>query len=171
MMNDEHANLKKTTPNPSIPNAARNTMERELSISGDDHPIVLFDGVCNLCNSSVQFIIDRDPGAIFRFAPLQSGLGEMLVKIHGLPEDIETIVLIESGRAYSHSTAALRIARRLQGAWKLLYGFIIIPRFLRNVGYRFVARNRYRWFGKEESCRMPTPELQQRFITMDPMGS
>lgn len=139
-----------------------------MSEAPPQHPIVLFDGVCNLCNSAVQFILDRDPGAQFRFASLQSEPAAALLRAHGLHPpvgDPESIVLVEDGRAYESSTAALRIARRLPGAWKLAYAAIVVPRFVRDAVYRFIARNRYRWFGKKEVCWVPTPELRARFLT------
>lgn len=133
--------------------------------NADATAIVLFDGVCNLCDQSVQFIIQRDPKQYFKFAPLQSDLAKQLLQEHELnPKDLERVVLIENGKAYTHSTASLRVVRRLSGAWPLLYVFILVPRFIRNAIYRWVARNRYRWFGKKESCAMPTPENRARFL-------
>jgi predicted DCC family thiol-disulfide oxidoreductase YuxK len=129
--------------------------------------VVLFDGVCNLCNSSVNFIIDRDRHRYFHFAALQSDAGIELLRKHGRtppPGDPDSIILVENGRVYERSTAALRIARKLRGAWKILYAGIIVPRPLRDVVYKWIARNRYRWFGKKDSCRMPTPELKDRFL-------
>lgn len=129
--------------------------------------IVLFDGVCNLCNSTVQIIIDHDPKGYFRFASLQSETAKRLLGEHGMtpPEgDPDSILLIEGGRVHSHSGAALRIARRMSGAYALLWAFIAVPWFVRDVVYRFIARNRYRWFGREEACRIPTPELKARFL-------
>jgi predicted DCC family thiol-disulfide oxidoreductase YuxK len=137
---------------------------------GDDRqtpPVVLFDGVCNLCNGAVQFIIDRDPQSQFRFASLQSETGHTLLASHHyrLPEgDPETLVLVEGGVVYERSTAALKIARRLRGGWKLFAALLVLPRGLRDVGYNFIARHRYGWFGKTESCRLPTPELRARFL-------
>ncbi|TXK83566.1 thiol-disulfide oxidoreductase DCC family protein [Paenibacillus sp. N3.4] len=131
----------------------------------DDQAIVLFDGVCNLCSGAVQFILKNDPTGRFRFASLQSEIGQLLLKQHHLPTGIiSTIVLIEGGRSYTRSTAALRIARRLRGAWPLAYAAIVIPAPLRNLGYAYVARNRYRWFGKAEHCMLPKPEFKQRFL-------
>ena len=131
-----------------------------------DRPVVLFDGVCNLCNGSVQFIVARDPSAHFRFAPLGSAAAGSLVGesvLHGpLPD---SIVLMELRRMYTRSTAALRIARRLRFPWPLLYAFILVPRPLRDMIYAFIARNRYRWFGKRDTCMMPSPELRARFLT------
>ena len=131
------------------------------------HPVVLFDGVCNLCNGAVQFILDRDPAGTFRFASLQSERAAALLRAHGLEPpagDPESMVLIDGGRVYERSSAALRIARRLRGGWSLLYALVIVPRALRDAVYRVVARNRYRWFGKSDQCRVPTPELRARFL-------
>jgi predicted DCC family thiol-disulfide oxidoreductase YuxK len=129
------------------------------------HPTLLFDGVCNLCSGSVQFILKRDTRGRFRFASLQSEAGRRLMAGHGLdPDALSSVVLIEDGRAYQESTAALRIARHLPGAWKLLRVFTVIPRPLRDAAYRLIARNRYRWFGKTEACWLPTPELRARFL-------
>lgn len=126
--------------------------------------IVLFDGVCNLCNTSVQFIINRDPGARFQFASLQSAMGQQLLREHQIDPGDESIVLVENGRAYTHSTAALRIARWLSGGWSLFYGFVLVPTFIRDAAYRVVVHNRYRWFGKQELCMIPTPALRKRFL-------
>lgn len=129
-------------------------------------PIVLFDGVCNLCNTSVQFIIKRDPYARFRFAALQSPVGEVLCQQYRLdPTKTDSVILIENGKAHTHSGAALRIARQLRGPIKACYLFIIIPYFLRDLVYNLIARNRYRWYGKKEACMIPTPDLKSRFLT------
>ena len=131
----------------------------------EKHPILLFDGVCNLCNGAVQFIIERDEDGLFRFASLQSDAAKQLLeKYPEASEDISTIVLLEKGRLYTRSDAALRAARYLSGAWPALYGFIIIPRPIRNAVYDWIARNRYRWFGKKDQCMIPTPELKGRFL-------
>lgn len=128
-------------------------------------PVILFDGVCNLCNSSVQFVIERDKKEQFKFASLQSDYGQEQLKKHNLlDKNIDSIVLIENDKAYIKSTAALRIAKRLGSLYPLAYVFIIVPVFLRNLVYDFVARNRYKWFGKQESCWLPTPELRGRFL-------
>jgi predicted DCC family thiol-disulfide oxidoreductase YuxK len=127
--------------------------------------IVLFDGVCHLCNGSVNFIIERDPERRFRFAPIQSPIGQELLRRHDLPPDaIDTVVLIEGEKAYTRSTAALRIARRLGGLWPIAYAWIIVPRPIRDAVYKLVARNRYKWFGKKDACMMPTPEVRERFL-------
>lgn len=131
----------------------------------EKHPILLFDGVCNLCNGAVQFIIQRDPSGIFRFASLQSeAAAGMLARFPEAPRNISTIVLLENGRLYTRSDAALRAARYLPAPWPALYGFIIIPRPLRNAVYDWIARNRYRWFGKKDQCMVPAPELKERFL-------
>lgn len=133
--------------------------------------IVLFDGVCNLCNGAVQFILDRDRAGRFRFASLQSDSGRALLGQHGVPVpdgDPDSIILVEttaSGtRVLSHSTAALRIARHLSFPWFLGYAAIVLPRPLRDLVYRFIAKNRYRWFGKTNECRVPTPEIRARML-------
>jgi predicted DCC family thiol-disulfide oxidoreductase YuxK len=133
--------------------------------SGALRPIILFDGVCNLCNESVLFVIDRDPRATFDFASLQSDHARALLAEHGFSDtDVSTIVLVEAGKVYVRSTAALRIARRLSGPWPALYLALVIPRPIRDAGYRWIARNRYRWFGKLEACRIPAPEIAGRFL-------
>ena len=129
------------------------------------HPVLLFDGICNLCNGWVQFVIRHDPAGKFRFAALQSAKGQQLLKQYGLPhEHFTTLVLIENGQVYTRSSAALRIAKQLSGAWPMLYGFAVVPAFLRDGVYNLVAGNRYAWFGKQESCMLPTPELKARFL-------
>ncbi len=129
------------------------------------HPILLFDGVCNLCNASVQFVLKRDTEGQFRFASLQSEAAqELLRQFPEAPAGINTVVLIENGQLYTKSDAALRAAKRLPGPWPLLYGFILLPRSLRNLVYDWIARNRYRWFGKEDQCMLPRPEWKERFL-------
>ena len=128
-------------------------------------PVILFDGVCNLCNASVNFVIDRDHDSLFKLAALQSGPGEELLQKYQLSSDyLESIVLIDDHGVWRNSTAALRIARRLSGAWRLMYAFIIVPRPLRDAVYGWIARNRYKWFGKKDSCRLPTPDIATRFL-------
>ena len=130
-----------------------------------EHAVVLFDGVCNMCNGYVNYVIDHDPADYFRFASLQSEVGSKLAAEHGLDAGaLSTIILIEDGRAHVRSSAALRICRRLTGPLKLLWPFIIVPAFLRDLGYRLIAKNRYRLFGKRDACRLPTPEDQARFL-------
>ncbi|MEJ7609824.1 MAG: thiol-disulfide oxidoreductase DCC family protein [Ferruginibacter sp.] len=129
-----------------------------------DH-IILFDGVCNLCNSAVKFVIKHDRKQKFRFASLQSDTGQRLLKEHNLPaNDLNSFVYVKDDKVYTSSTAALKVSKLLTGPVKLLYGFIIVPPFIRNAVYRFIANNRYRWFGKKDSCMIPTPELRARFL-------
>ncbi len=128
-------------------------------------PVILFDGVCNLCNGAVNFVIDRDPDARFKLAALQSEPGRALAARCGIDADaLDSIVLVERGRCYTRSAAALRIARGLGGAWPLLAALEAVPAPLRDRIYAWVAANRYRWFGRRESCRVPTPELRGRFL-------
>ena len=127
--------------------------------------IILFDGICNLCNGFVQFVIAHDPDRKFKFASLQSDAAQLLLK--GLPENQRTtdsVMLLENGKVYQQSTAALRILQKLSGPWPWLYGFIIFPAFVRDWVYAWVAKNRYRWFGQRDSCMLPTPELKSRFL-------
>lgn len=131
----------------------------------ENQAIVLFDGVCNLCNKSVQFILKRDKNAYFHFAALQSEEGQARLKeLQRDRASFNSIVLMEKGQVYEKSTAALRIARRLGGAWPLLYGFIVVPKFIRDAVYGWIAKNRYRWFGKKDRCMMPKPEWKERFL-------
>ncbi len=127
--------------------------------------VILFDGVCNLCNGFVQFLIERDPKRRYRYASLQSETGQALMRSAGLPADeINTVVLMEEGTAYTHSDVALRVARHMGGLWPLATVLYIVPKFLRDAIYNWVARNRYRWFGKKEACMVPTPELKSLFL-------
>lgn len=128
-------------------------------------PIILFDGVCNLCNGAVQFVIRRDAKGMFKFASLQSEAGQRLLHDFNLPADnFNSFVLIEDGNVFTRSTAALKVAKALSGAIKLLYGFIIVPAFIRNGVYNIIAKNRYKWFGERNHCMIPTPALQSRFL-------
>jgi len=127
--------------------------------------IVLFDGVCNLCQSTVQFVIKHDHRKKIRFASLQGEFGQQVLKEHNLPlTNYNSFLFLENGRLHMKSGAALRLSRYLDGVWPLFYILIIIPPFLRNAVYGFIAKNRYRWFGKQESCWLPTPDLKQRFL-------
>jgi predicted DCC family thiol-disulfide oxidoreductase YuxK len=131
----------------------------------ETHSIILFDGVCNLCNGAINFVIKRDTGNVFKFATLQEEPGPSLLKEHGINTvDTDSIILLEKGKAYTKSTAALRLARKLSGGWSLLYGFIIIPAFIRNSVYDYIAKNRYKWYGRKDSCMIPTPELKDKFL-------
>ena len=133
--------------------------------------IILFDGVCNLCNGFVQFVIEHDPQARFQFAALQSEAGQSLLRQHGRDPaptgtDPDSVWLLDEGRLYSHSTAVLRIAKRLGGGWRLLVapGWLL-PAAVRDALYRFVARHRYQWFGRQQECWLPTPDLRARFLS------
>jgi len=130
-----------------------------------DKGLVLFDGVCNFCNSSINFIIRHDKTDHFRFLTLQSERGQKIIKQYNLdPENLQTVILLENGRIYTRSTAALRIARKLNGGWKLFYGFIIVPAVMRDFFYNVISKKRYKWWGKKESCMIPTPEVRQKFL-------
>ena len=127
--------------------------------------IVLFDGVCNLCNGLVQFLLRRDRRRRLRFTALQSDAGRALLEEYGMStETLETIVVLEGGRARVRSDAALFLARRLPWPWPLLAAFILLPRPLRDALYGIVARHRYRWFGRRESCTLPSAETADRFL-------
>lgn len=131
----------------------------------DSDRIVLFDGVCNLCNGSVQFIIRNDKEGKLKFASLQSDNGQQLLSRYSIDRSkVDSIVFIDQGKAYIESTAALRIAGYLDGLWKILVVFRIVPVFIRDAVYRWIARNRYRWFGKQDSCMMPEPGVRERFL-------
>lgn len=130
--------------------------------------VVLFDGVCNLCNGAVNFMIDRDPDGKLKFASFQSDAGKELLRTMGLPVpegDPTSIVFVVGDKAHDGSGAALRIAARLGFPWFLFSVFLVVPWFLRDLGYYLIAKNRYRWFGKGDACRVPTPELRARFLT------
>jgi predicted DCC family thiol-disulfide oxidoreductase YuxK len=136
-------------------------MAQELSM----HAILLFDGECNLCNHAVQFVIARDPNAYYRFAALQSEAGQRLLAQYQLPRShFDTIIMIENDQIYTKSTAGLRVVRKLYRLWPILYIFIILPKLIRDPIYDWVARNRIKWFGKRDSCMLPTPEIKLRFL-------
>jgi len=127
--------------------------------------IVLFDGICNFCNGSVNFVMKHDRAGYFKFAPLQSAIGrELLEQFHIDKTGTDSIIVIEGERAYTHSSGALRITRKLDGLWSMLYAFIIVPKPIRNYFYKLFAKYRYRLFGKKDVCMIPTPELKQRFL-------
>jgi predicted DCC family thiol-disulfide oxidoreductase YuxK len=127
--------------------------------------IILFDGICNLCNSSVLFVIRQDRHQKFKFASLQSAYGQQQMQYFHLPSgELSTVLLIKNGKLYQKSNAALEIARNLSGLWPLFYIFKVIPPFIRDGVYDWIARNRYRWFGKKNECMIPTPELKARFV-------
>jgi predicted DCC family thiol-disulfide oxidoreductase YuxK len=126
-----------------------------------DRPVILFDGVCNLCTASVCFVIERDSCKRFRFASLQSPTAERLLGRH---DDLESVVLVQGGKIYRKSGAALRIARRLDGLWPLLSVLLVIPRPLRGAAYDWIGRRRYRMFGRRDTCWVPRPQLAERFL-------
>ena len=131
---------------------------------GSDH-IILFDGICNLCNSAVQFVIRNDKKKRFKFASLQSEAGKFLLLKGNLePEKTDSFVLISEGFYYTRSTAALKVLKLLGGRWLLLYIFILIPAFIRDSVYNLIANHRYRWFGKKDSCMIPDASLKERFL-------
>lgn len=129
-----------------------------------EKPVIFFDGVCNLCNASVQFAIKHDKNEVFKFTALQGNYAKtILPKFNINLERINTIILVENNQLYTKSSAALRIAKKLNGLWPMLYAFMIIPKFIRDWFYDIIAKNRYKWWGRQESCWVPTPELKQRF--------
>ncbi|OIK21886.1 thiol-disulfide oxidoreductase DCC family protein [Bacillus amyloliquefaciens] len=128
--------------------------------------VLLFDGVCNLCNGAVQFIIKRDPAGLISFASLQSDTARELLASEGLPtEQFDSMIFIENGQIYRKSQAVLKVARHLRGAWRLSAVFFAVPRPLRDRVYSFIARRRYKWFGKREACMLPSPEIKNRFLS------
>jgi predicted DCC family thiol-disulfide oxidoreductase YuxK len=136
---------------------------------GNHEPIlVLFDGVCNLCNGLVQFIIKRDPAAKFRFASLQSDVGRtQLLKYNLSPDYLYSLIVIHKDKALERSDAALYIAKSLAQPWRVLYVFRVLPKFLRDGFYDLVARNRYTLFGRRQTCMIPSPDLRDRFLEQD----
>ena len=126
--------------------------------------LVLFDGVCNFCNGAVNFIIRHDDEKKFKFAPLQSEIGGQMRAKYGIGDDIDSIILIENDKAYTHSTAGLRVAKGLGGIWSFGYALIIVPAFIRDWAYRLFAKNRYRLFGRQDACMLPTPDVRERFL-------
>ncbi|OYZ01462.1 MAG: hypothetical protein B7Y37_07280 [Sphingobacteriia bacterium 28-36-52] len=137
-----------------------------MEISSNTNPVILFDGVCNLCNSSVLFVIKHDPRKQFRFASIQGDYGQQVLKqFHLPPNSLNSFILLKDNQIYTHSTGALKVAKELSGAWPLLYAFIIVPPFIRNAVYQFIANNRYKWFGKKEQCMVPSPALKELFYS------
>jgi predicted DCC family thiol-disulfide oxidoreductase YuxK len=131
-------------------------------------PIILFDGICNFCNAGINFIIRQDKKRVFRFAALQSEAGQQLLRRHGLPtEGFESFILLQDGKVYQKSDAGLKVYGALPWYWKWTQLGWLAPKFLRDAAYDFVARNRYKWFGKKESCTVPTPELRSRFLPLE----
>ncbi len=130
--------------------------------------ILLFDGHCSLCNGAVDFVLKRDAMKKLLFAAIQSPEGQRVLTHYGLPSNyLDTLVLVESGKVYLGSTAALRVARHLRRGWPLLYPLILVPKGIRDRIYKWIGANRYAWFGKRESCRMPTASEKSRFLGLE----
>ncbi|UCS93119.1 thiol-disulfide oxidoreductase DCC family protein [Echinicola marina] len=137
-------------------------------LSNQDFDIVLFDGVCNLCNQAVDFIIQHDSKNHFKLASLQDEPGKALLKGKSIDEAyLDSIVLLRKNKVYYKSRAALEIAKKLKGLWPLFYGFIIVPQFLRDPVYDWIAKNRYKWFGKRDTCRLPNEREKRKFLSTD----
>ena len=129
-------------------------------------PVLLFDGVCNLCNGTVSFVLKRDKRGAVLFAPLQSAAGQHYLKRFGLDAaEFASLVLVEGERHYQRSEAALRLLRALGWPYKVLYALTLIPRPVRDFAYDWIARNRYRWFGKRDACMLPAPDIRARFLS------
>jgi predicted DCC family thiol-disulfide oxidoreductase YuxK len=134
-------------------------------ITDRQHSILLFDGVCKFCHASVQFVIKRDVNDRFIFCTIQSDKGQELVKQHGLQDSgLTSMILLDRGKVFRKSSAALRIAKQLKAPWPLLYGFIIVPTFIRNIIYDFIGNHRYQWFGKFDQCMIPDDETRKKFM-------
>ena len=130
-----------------------------------DQVVILFDGVCNFCNSAVNFVIKRDKGSKIKFSPIQSSHGQQIIKEHDFHLTyLSSFIFIEKGVLYTRSTAALKLCKYLDGAWPIAYGFIIVPKFIRDGIYNLIAKNRYKWFGQQDKCMVPTPDLKKRFL-------
>ena len=131
----------------------------------NENPIILFDGVCNFCNGAINFVLKQDKKGIFRFAPLQSETGQKILQQHNLSTaEFDSFVLIDNGKVYKKSAASLRVMNKLPWYWKEVQILRIIPIVFRDAIYDFIARNRYKWFGKKEQCMIPTPEMRKRFL-------
>ena len=131
----------------------------------EEMPVILFDGVCNFCNYWVRFAIRRDKKKKLKFAALQGDTAKLLLPRYGISLNrLSSVIFIDAGKVYTQSSAAIRICRHLDGGWKLFYGLMIIPKFIRDAFYNIIARNRYKWFGKKEECMVPTPEQKERFL-------
>lgn len=126
--------------------------------------IILFDGECHFCNRSVQFIIKRDPSALFKFTSLQSTIGKNLVNQFNIPPDIDSLLLINNGKWHTKSSAVFHICKYLSGPWKLFYPFLIIPKPIRDFFYHIIAKNRYKFYRKQSICMIPTQDMKQRFL-------
>jgi predicted DCC family thiol-disulfide oxidoreductase YuxK len=131
----------------------------------EEKPLILFDGVCNFCNYWVNFAIRRDRKKKLRFTSLQGETAKKILPAFSIrPGDLASVILVDNGKVYTQSSAAFRIAKYLDGGWKLFYGLMIIPKFIRDFLYNIIARNRYKWFGKKDACMVPTPQLRDRFL-------
>jgi len=138
---------------------------KELLDISKKHPILLFDGVCNLCNGFVQFVIERDQEGLFKFAALQSDVGKnVLQHINLSTDDLSTAILIEDEKIYTQSTVGLKMIKKMNVWYRFLYFLIVLPKPFRDFFYRILAKNRYKWFGEKENCMIPSPELQSRFL-------
>lgn len=134
----------------------------ELTKLSEQHPIIAFDGVCNLCNAFIKWLIKYDKAEQFRYATLQSHTGEILNKeLHG---DLDSVLLLHKGKIYSQSDVALLACKILGGVWSIFSVFIVVPKAFRNLIYNWIAKNRYKWFGKSEACMIPTPEVKKLFL-------
>jgi predicted DCC family thiol-disulfide oxidoreductase YuxK len=137
----------------------------------DQYDIVLFDGVCNLCNNAVDFIIKRDKAKKFKLAALQDKAGALLLKQYNIPDDyLDSIILIRGNQFFYKTDAVIEIAKNMSGIWQIFGIFILIPKAARNWGYDLIARNRYKWFGKKETCRLPTLDEQSRFLKLSDLN-
>ncbi len=129
-------------------------------------PVILFDGFCNLCSSSVQFVIKHDPEGIYKFASLQSNFGSVILKQFNLPAtELNSFILYQNDKIYTRSTGALMVAKKLNGPWRGLGIFLLVPRFIRDFVYKIISKNRYKWFGQKTTCWLPSPALRKRFIS------
>ncbi len=136
-----------------------------IALADIKQPVILFDGVCNLCNSSVQFVLKHDAKKQFLFASLQSSFGQQVLAKYNLSNtNFNSFILLKNGKLYQKSTAALLVTKQLQGAAGWLYLFMVVPSFIRNGIYNIIAKNRYKWFGKQDACWLPTAELKGRFL-------
>ena len=131
----------------------------------NENAIILFDGVCNFCNAAINFVLKQDKKGVFRFAPLQSEAGQRLLKQYNLSTaEFDSFVLIDDGKIYKKSSASLRVMNKLPWYWKEAQLLRLIPTPFRDAIYDFIAKNRYKWFGKKEQCMIPTPEMRNRFL-------
>lgn len=135
-----------------------------MQLSDNKHPLLLFDGICNFCNQWVNFIIRNDKEKKIRFAPLQSDAGKSIIKKFNISSDGDTVVLIDNEKIFTKSSAALRIMKHIGGAYYLLLLFMIVPKYIRDVFYDGIARNRYKWWGKRNECMIPTEDVKDRFV-------